>query len=256
MDSDGRGQERVGRTVARDERQDHPGRGHTTRGGRPGHQQQRADEEELREAVLPERLAADHPGGGAEGVDERQHQREAAGRAPAQQPVDERRGAGGDQRCDELLHHPRGVVDRLLRPSPAAQPERGGDVERAHQDRKHHRIHRDAAAAAAVADPVRLRAAALLLHERQDGIERQAPVPQKPERLEARGVRVARTDRPQVRVVDDEAAEADQQARAEVTGRRGWSRRRHGTQLCQPSEEPVNARPPPVVRWRGERRVR
>ena len=143
--SQGRGQEGIGRTIARNEPQHQTGRDHPGGGGRPGHEQQRGHDQELGQAVLPEGLAADHPGRRAKRVDQRQHERETRRRASPQQQEEQRGGSRRQQRGGELLHDPGHALERLLRPSAVLEVQGRGNVERAGQDGKHDGIERDGA---------------------------------------------------------------------------------------------------------------
>ena len=122
-----------------------------------GGSEQRHDREQLGGAVLPQRLARDGPGLGAEGEGQGEQQGQAALQLPAQQQVHERAAGGRDRGGGGLLGELGGdlhVAD--VAPAMMREIERGGHVERRHQQRHDDRIARGEPAAGRGDQPVRL----------------------------------------------------------------------------------------------------
>ena len=205
----------IRRAVAGDEPAQQPRRKRPRRGARPGEEQQGADHQQLSHPVLPQSLAADHPGGGAEGIRHGEQQCDRRRHPAPQQQVEERRGKRCHERGGELLHDPRHVVQPRIRPTLQAQVTDRGEIERRDEHRQHHGIHRDGVAAGHRHHPER-RIASPLSGERRDRIEKDGMVKPDRERQVARRVAVAGADRPQVGVVDQQAEEPDEQARPQI----------------------------------------
>ncbi len=194
--------------------------------------------------MLPQRLAADHPGGRAEGIHQREQQRDRRLRPPPQQQVEERGGERRQKRGGELLHDSRHSIQARIRPTPQVQVTGGGKIERRDEQRQHHGVERDDVAVGPGHHPVRL-SASPLRGDLRDRIEVDGVVPQDCEGQVARRVGVAGTDRPQVGVVNQQAAQPDQDARAQpvpvallglgMSGSRGRPAggRGHGVMLIQ-----------------------
>ena len=104
---------------------------------------------------------------------------------------------------------------RAIRPTPQVQVTDRGKVERRDEHRQHHGIQRDDVAAGHRHHPER-RIASPLGGERRDRIEKDGVVLPDRERQVARRVGVAGADRPPVGVVDQQAAEPDEQARPQL----------------------------------------
>ena len=164
--------------------------------------------------MLPQGLAADHPGGGAEGIGQGEQQRDLRASPPPQQYEEERHGARRQERSGELLHDPRHVVEAGVPPTMLVQVANCGKVEGGDDDRQHHGVERDDAPVGPTEQPVRLIALSLR-RDLRDLIEIEGVVLQDREGQITRRIGVAGTDRPQVRVVDEQAKHADQEARSQ-----------------------------------------
>jgi hypothetical protein len=189
------------------------------------------------------------------------------------------------ERRRKLLHDPRREVDALIGPATHRHVGDGGKIERRDERRHDDGIQRADVSARVGHDPVggaggpfqpiRRRFSALR-HERFDRIEQVRPVLPERERLIARGICVSGRDRPAVRVVDDETAEADDEGHFQIAPRercrcdgrargdgcrivrplrrnpRNW-RRRHRRRggWIQPGRERIGMRAIEGIRWFG-----